>query len=118
MRLNFGILAALCLIVVVLRRLFMKRKEASQPDVDGFEDKSKVIHLHPKPVKGKFIVLIVIVVALLAIIGSSVYQLHEDEYAVISYSVSRAHNCYFFAKIPFILIFINCFILQFKQSIF
>ena len=81
---RFGIIAALCLIVVVLRQMFMKRKEASQPDVDGFEDKSKVIHIHPKPVKGKLIVLIVVVVALLAIIGSSVYQLHEDEFAVVT----------------------------------
>jgi membrane protease subunit HflK len=84
MQLRFGVIAALVLIALSLRQLFMKRKEASQSDVDGFEDKSKVIHLRPKPVKGKYIILIVILAALLAMIGSSVYQLHEDEYAVIT----------------------------------
>ncbi len=81
---RFGIIAAMILIALAMRQLFMKRKEAAQPDVDEFEDKSKVIHLHPKPVKGKFIIPIVILVVLLALIGSSVYQLHEDEYAVIT----------------------------------
>ena len=85
MQLRFGIIAALVLIALTLRQMFMRRKEAEQSTVDGFEDKSKVINLHPnKPFKGKYIVLIVIVVALLALIGSSVYQLHEDEYAVIT----------------------------------
>ena len=81
---RFGIIAALILIALTLRQLFVKRKEAVQPDMDGFEDKSKVIHLRPKPVKGKIIIPIVILVVLLALIGSSVYQLHEDEYAVIT----------------------------------
>ena len=57
---RFGIIAALILIALTLRQLFVKRKEAVQPDMDGFEDKSKVIHLRPKPVKGKIIIPIVI----------------------------------------------------------
>ena len=60
---RFGIIAALILIALTLRQLFVKRKEAVQPDMDGFEDKSKVIHLRPKPVKGKIIIPIVIPLA-------------------------------------------------------
>ena len=84
MQLRFGVIAALILIALTLRQMLMKRKEAAQSAVDGFEDKSKVIHLRPKPVKGKFIIPIVIVVVLLILVGSSVYQLHEDEYAVVT----------------------------------
>ena len=34
---RFGIIAALILIALTLRQLFVKRKEAVQPDMDGFE---------------------------------------------------------------------------------
>ncbi len=85
MQLRFGIIAALILITIAAQRFLTKRKEAAQSAVDGFEDKSKVIHLHPnKPVKWRLIVLLVVVVALLALIGGSVYQLHEDEFAVVT----------------------------------
>ena len=81
---RFGIVAALILIAVTVLQLVLKRKEAAQSAVDGFEDKSKVIHLRPRPVKWKLIAIVVVIVALLALIGSSVHQLHEDEYAVIT----------------------------------
>ncbi len=79
---NLSVILALVLIAVAVVRIILgKRKEKTETTVDG----TTVTFKPPrKPMNSKLIVLGVVVVLLLALVGSSVYQLREDQYAVIT----------------------------------
>ena len=88
---HLSIIMALVLIAFAAVRIITgKRKERTESEMDG----NTVTFKAPrKPVNGKLILGIVIVVLVLALVGSSVYQLREDQYAVITtFGVPRVVN--------------------------
>ena len=83
---NFAIIAVVILIAAALARVIpaiAQRKTDKEETVEGFENGARPVYKTPK-VNKKIIGAIVIIVVVLLLIFSSVYQLHEDEYAVIT----------------------------------
>ena len=79
-----GVILALILIALTAVRMFRQKKEADYTTVDENNVNVKKPPIRPPRVNGKVIAPILIVVILLALIGGSVYQLQEDQYAVIT----------------------------------
>ena len=100
---NSAVILALILIAITAVRILRNRKEAAQKPMDGNEYQNVYQNPDPTPprkppvmrpgVSGKIIALVVVLVAVLALIGSSVYQLREDQFAVITtFGVPRVVN--------------------------
>ena len=72
-------------IVVVAVQLAKKKEKTKQQDdyvvVDG---EARPVKKPRKPVSAKWVAPVIILVLVLAVVGSSVYQLREDQYAVIT----------------------------------
>ena len=77
-----GVILALFLIAATVVRIIIRKKEADYSTVD--ESNVKTTPVRPPRLNGRLIAVIVVVVILLALIGGSVYQLQEDQYAVIT----------------------------------
>ena len=98
-----AVILALILIAITAVRILRNRKEAAQKPMDGNEYQNVYQNPNPTPprkppvmrpgISGKIIALVVVLVVVLALIGSSVYQLWEDQYAVITtFGVPRVVN--------------------------
>jgi len=85
-RLNFAVIAVVILLAAVLARVIptiAQRKTDKEETVEGFENGTRPVYKAPKA-SGKLIGVIIAAVVVVILIFSSVYQLHEDEYAVIT----------------------------------
>ncbi len=95
-----GAVLTLILIAVMALRIFRNRKEADKAVDENFNQNGSGNAAPPRRpqfrrsgANGKVVVLLVLLVAVLAIIGGSVYQLREDQYAVITtFGVPRVVN--------------------------
>ena len=70
--------------VIAVQTIQKKKKQQPQDDYVVVDGEAKTVKKPRKPVSAKWVAPVVILLIILALVGGSVYQLREDQYAVIT----------------------------------